>query len=628
MKRLLKRFLAFFCSLLIILTSVVKPTAHAIAPLAVLGYGTFAVTLADFGYKLYQGWADAHSSDPGFEEMPGYDFLGVKIKPSESQSSDGTSGRTGSFSTDVCRNSPNNRHNYVQRHTQVDNKPGVYWVCEYCGRTVDEDFNSDYQDKLSSLPASSIGDDGGLYWKPAHTASKTYVRFQVPGSGVTGCSHDPYMIDPSASEFSRFYPLDGSSTALACTVNCLLHSVYGTVGDGRSSSFNLHSDDLFSIWISDTIPITGSYSLQSSVAYISNYVTTSDSYYNTASYGSDVSGWMYSTGQNFSAGSTFNERFLIRPFGLSSTVSCVEFSIIYHDPVYKITPNAGLSDSVYGDYYYNTTRIGNIEGNYGVIGNDNSTVTNTTNYIVNEGDNTYTNPVTNTTSSISNWTYDYSDRSYTLTLDTSDQSTTGDTVTVTYGDEYITINEGDSNTYNVYYIIESDETEPSPSPSTCNHNYTDSITQQPSCTVPGVRTYTCSLCSNSYTESVPALGHDWQVKTSVQTEYDQSGNMVQQGYTIFRCSRCGEEYRSDDGIPPATGGGDSSDLTLPEKLVDVFKRFGTFLSNLFSSVPELFSNFTAFLAAVFPFLPEEFFTVLLLGVLLLISAGIIRRFLR
>lgn len=547
-----------------------------------------------------------------------------------------------------CPNGPNGQH-FWQCDSTVGLLTGRFEVkCGFCGLlykdyldgetsssgsdggyTVNE-LNGFVHDKASSLPAYRIGDDGGLYWKPAHTASKTYVRFHQPTSNyqyVAGCSHDPYVIDPSANEFLWYRPLD-SSQRLFCTVNCLLHSVYGTVGNERWSSFSLYSDDYLRIEISDIIPITGSYSLQSSVAYISNYVTTSDSYYNTASYGSDVSGREYSTGQNFSSGSTFKERFMIKPFGLSSSVSCVEFSIIYHDPVYKITPNAGLSDSVYGDYYYNTTRIGNIEGNYGVIGNDNSTVTNTTNYIVNEGDNTYTNPVTNTTSSISNWMYDYSDRSYTLTLDTSDQSTTGDTVTVTYGDEYITINEGDSNTYNVYYIIESDETEPSPSPSTCNHNYTDSITQQPSCTVPGVRTYTCSLCSNSYTESVPALGHDWQVKTSVQTEYDESGNMVQQGYTIFRCSRCGEEYRSDDGIPPATGGGDSSDLTLPEKLVDVFKRFGTFLSNLFSSVPELFSNFTAFLAAVFPFLPEEFFTVLLLGVLLLISAGIIRRFLR
>lgn len=64
------------------------------------------------------------------------------------------------------------------------------------------------------------------------------------------------------------------------------------------------------------------------------------------------------------------------------------------------------------------------------------------------------NPVTNTTTNITNWTYDYSDRSYTCTTENNT------TTTITYGDEFITINEGDVNntyiTYNIYYYIRGD----------------------------------------------------------------------------------------------------------------------------------------------------------------------------
>ncbi len=40
----------------------------------------------------------------------------------------------------------------------------------------------------------------------------------------------------------------------------------------------------------------------------------------------------------------------------------------------------------------------------------------------------------------------------------------------------------------------------------CTHNYTAAVTQQPTCGVTGVRTYTCSLCGDSYTETIPATG--------------------------------------------------------------------------------------------------------------------------
>ncbi len=43
----------------------------------------------------------------------------------------------------------------------------------------------------------------------------------------------------------------------------------------------------------------------------------------------------------------------------------------------------------------------------------------------------------------------------------------------------------------------------------CTHSYTASITTAPGCTTAGVRTYTCSTCGDSYTESIAATGHSY-----------------------------------------------------------------------------------------------------------------------
>ncbi len=45
------------------------------------------------------------------------------------------------------------------------------------------------------------------------------------------------------------------------------------------------------------------------------------------------------------------------------------------------------------------------------------------------------------------------------------------------------------------------------------HNYTSKVTKAATCTAAGVKTFTCSKCSNSYTESIPATGHTWTAAT-------------------------------------------------------------------------------------------------------------------
>ena len=70
------------------------------------------------------------------------------------------------------------------------------------------------------------------------------------------------------------------------------------------------------------------------------------------------------------------------------------------------------------------------------------------------------------------------------------------------------------------------------------HTYTSRITQQPTCDQPGVKTYTCLLCGDSYTESIAAVGHKYD---SVVTAPDCENG----GYTTYTCSKCGDSYVGD-----------------------------------------------------------------------------------
>ena len=204
--------------------------------------------------------------------------------------------------------------------------------------------------------------------------------------------------------------------------------------------------------------------------------------------------------------------------------------------VISCVPHAPLGADTYN---INTRPTSITGGNYGIVG-DNGQITkvedNST--IINETNNTYYNPATGQTVPITNWSYDYSDRSYKVTLES------GDTATITYGDENITIQEGDT-VYNVYYLIDG-----SGSGEVCAHEWAETSTTPATCTMSGSKLLTCSKCQQTKTESLSALGHDWQVKQSVTTEYDDTGQLVQEGYIIYECSRCHEQYKAASGTSP------------------------------------------------------------------------------
>lgn len=130
-----------------------------------------------------------------------------------------------------------------------------------------------------------------------------------------------------------------------------------------------------------------------------------------------------------------------------------------------------------------------------------------------------------------------------------------------------------------YVIVEETEV-------TCEHTYTYEALVAPTCLSEGQRRYTCSLCGNTFDISVPAVGHTftYEVETPatcispgerkgtcsvcgteiyeeipqtdhtyrmaerVQTEYDEDGNVVSAGYTVYRCTTCGSEYTESDEV--------------------------------------------------------------------------------
>ena len=74
------------------------------------------------------------------------------------------------------------------------------------------------------------------------------------------------------------------------------------------------------------------------------------------------------------------------------------------------------------------------------------------------------------------------------------------------------------------------------------HTWNDGVvTTEPTCTEAGVRTYTCTVCGETLTETIPALGHNHQATVTPPT-------CTQRGFTRYVCDRCGEGY-TDDYVP-------------------------------------------------------------------------------
>ena len=115
------------------------------------------------------------------------------------------------------------------------------------------------------------------------------------------------------------------------------------------------------------------------------------------------------------------------------------------------------------------------------------------------------------------------------------------------------------------------------------HNYTGSITKEATCTEAGVRTYTCS-CGDSYTENIPATGHSYVSKVT------KAVTTTEEGIMTYTCSKCGHSYtqpiakiKSDDSSKdngsqnqkPQTGTDNGNQNQKPQPDTDNGKDNGT-----------------------------------------------------
>ena len=165
-------------------------------------------------------------------------------------------------------------------------------------------------------------------------------------------------------------------------------------------------------------------------------------------------------------------------------------------------------------------------------------------------------------------------------------------MTVQFGDTNVTItNNNVSNTYN--YVVEDDTGSDPDTPTTCKHDWQETIDMAPTCLEGGHASYTCSKCGETYEQILAAKGHDWKVIEHVNMVYNSDGTVATQGHTLYQCSVCGEQWYTDTGAPPPDVSGGSSILAwlqsfqtwLEEKLdlTPVLERLDAILAELQST---------------------------------------------
>ena len=74
---------------------------------------------------------------------------------------------------------------------------------------------------------------------------------------------------------------------------------------------------------------------------------------------------------------------------------------------------------------------------------------------------------------------------------------------------------------------------------TGNHKYSCEVTTPPTCTEKGIKTFTCSVCDDTYTEDIEATGHNYVGEVTTQP------TCTEKGVKTFTCSVCDDIYTED-----------------------------------------------------------------------------------
>ena len=370
-------------------------------------FSTFAICLSLFVVPAY-----AVPALPSAGTFAAFGFADFVLQYMKDHADEAISGGINKihriFDSDVCTSgkAENGRHKFVQQTTAVDGQTGEYYVCEYCGKSGGEVFDSAYDSYVGDLPASAVDSDGSLYW--VRKVSSLKVGDNVIEGTLADCvaSSSDYVYAYFNEADNLQAPFNGSYTIQDVVDNFY----YLSNGEYKECGLSWQS---------------GSGNLR---------VSKSN---DGSSYSSFTNGFYLGAGDSLYLYSRFRIGNIVPSSDNPTAINYAPLNLVV-----KIFPSSAL-DVASDDTFGIDTRPGTITGKYLVQNGDAYEDSSTT--IINEDDNSIYNPVTNTTTNYDSWSYDYSTRTYTMT-----DNTNNSVSTVTYGDENITINEG-GNTYNVYY---------------------------------------------------------------------------------------------------------------------------------------------------------------------------------
>ena len=434
--------------------------------------------------------------------------------------------------------------------------------------TTSDDMKNDYNDFVSTLPASGYDSAGKLLWQPKWSDAVDnkfgfgvyYYRvdsstlFIKPGVEDVFCGKSPQYDYTASFSGSDLYISRSALTSASSASRSEYFRIF----------FSTYGDMVFAV------PIAGSYKMLKSPAIVASCETGLNSNF----YAQTDYNWSASSAFNLGAGGYYYNSSNYKFWNAAQTdivgavsVASYRANIRVTTPVFEVTPLASNTTTINNTYNINT-RVNNFQGNY-YNNVTNNYYNNTT--IINETTNNYYDMTTNKYYTMSNWSYDYQSRTYFVTLED------GTTITVQFGDDCLTIT--NNNVENSYQYVINNTPSPNPeTPSTCKHNWTETIDVEPTCLEGGHANFTCSLCGETYEQILSAKGHNWTVKEHVNTVYGENGVIVTQGHTLYECSICGEQWYTETATPPPDVSGGSNILAWLQE----FKTWlGDKLDNLF-----------------------------------------------
>ena len=324
----------------------------------------------------------------------------------------------------VCPDSQDGKHHASSYVYDSDN--GHYQcICDYCGETFTAtatNMQDAYTDYVDNLPVNGIDNNGGFLWYPR-------IGDLVLGSNTS-------LVVPRNSQFLLSeIPFEGEHTQEAALIYISDNNDGIGVDVYPKSGYNhfYTTQTRSAAQLYYNVPLSGSYQVlsgYSGIEAVAGCTDNSDYYYSC----------LYSEGSVYHK--NLGER-LWTSVGTETQTAPANIRslhIKYYFPVIRVTPD---STNGFDSIYTVDSRPSTYNGKYLVQNGDAYEDSSTT--IIDESTSSVYNPVTGDTTTYDSWIYDYSTRTYTMT-----DNTNNSTTTVTYGDENITINEG-GNTYNIYY---------------------------------------------------------------------------------------------------------------------------------------------------------------------------------